>query len=162
MKLVLAEKPSVAQSIAKVLGAAKREDGYLEGNGYVVSWCVGHLVELAQPEVYDAKYSKWAYADLPIFRWTGSMRFLPVRKTVWDSEKAHGQRRCCESCVCNRCRVVRLGDLKKKRDLIMSKSNLQTTHAERETGKPLLSTVTMANLKYLKWNKQPSTCSLCK
>ena len=63
----LAEKPSVAQSIAKVLGAAKREDGYLEGNGYVVSWCVGHLVELAQPEVYDAKYSKWAYADLPIF-----------------------------------------------------------------------------------------------
>lgn len=80
MKLVLAEKPSVAQSIAKVLGAAKREDGYLEGKGYVVSWCVGHLVELAQPEVYDAKYSKWAYADLPIFRWTGSMRFLPVRK----------------------------------------------------------------------------------
>lgn len=60
------------------------------------------------------------------------------------------------------CRVVRLGDLKEKRDLIMSKSNLQTTHAERETGKPLLSTVTMANLKYLKWNKQPSTCSLCK
>ena len=57
MKLVLDEKPSVAQSIAKVLGAAKREDGYLEGNGYVVSWCVGHLVELAQPEAYD---------DLPI------------------------------------------------------------------------------------------------
>ena len=56
MKLVLAEKPSVAQSIAKVLGAAKREDGYLEGNGYVVSWCVGHLVELAQPEAYDALY----------------------------------------------------------------------------------------------------------
>ena len=67
MKLVLAEKPSVAQSIAKVLGANKREDGYLEGNGYIVSWCVGHLVELAQPEAYDAKYSKWAYADLPIF-----------------------------------------------------------------------------------------------
>ena len=65
MKLVLAEKPSVAQSIAKVLGAAKREDGYLEGNGYVVSWCVGHLVELAQPEVYDAKYSKWAYHRQP-------------------------------------------------------------------------------------------------
>ena len=61
MKLVLAEKPSVAQSIAKVLGAAKREDGYLEGNGYVVSWCVGHLVGLAQPEAYDAKYSKYGY-----------------------------------------------------------------------------------------------------
>lgn len=67
MKLVLAEKPSVAQSIAKVLGATKREDGYLEGNGYVVSWCVGHLVELSQPEAYDEKYNKWAYADLPIF-----------------------------------------------------------------------------------------------
>ena len=66
MKLVLAEKPSVAQSIAKVLGATKREDGYLQGNGYIVSWCVGHLVELAQPEVYDPRYSKWAYADLPI------------------------------------------------------------------------------------------------
>ena len=60
MKLVLAEKPSVAQSIAKVLGAAKREDGYLEGNGYVVSWCVGHLVELAQPEVYDRVHLNFA------------------------------------------------------------------------------------------------------
>lgn len=67
MKLVVTEKPSVAQSIAKVLGAAKREDGYMEGNGYIVSWCVGHLVELAEPEAYDAKYSKWSYNDLPIF-----------------------------------------------------------------------------------------------
>lgn len=55
-KLVIAEKPSVAQSIAKVIGADKREDGYLEGNGYIVSWCVGHLVELASPESYDEKY----------------------------------------------------------------------------------------------------------
>ena len=66
MKLVLAEKPSVAQSIAKVLKADKRCDGYLEGNDYVVSWCVGHLVELAQPENYDIKYTKWKYDDLPI------------------------------------------------------------------------------------------------
>ena len=66
MKLVLAEKPSVAQSIAKVLGVTNRQDGYLEGNGYIVSWCVGHLVELAQPESYDERYGKWAYADLPI------------------------------------------------------------------------------------------------
>ena len=57
-KLVIAEKPSVAQSIAKVIGADKREDGYLEGNGYLVSWCVGHLVELAPPEAYDEKYRK--------------------------------------------------------------------------------------------------------
>ena len=66
MKLVIAEKPSVAQSIAKVIGATNREDGYLEGNGYLVSWCVGHLVELATPEFYDEKYSKWRYEDLPI------------------------------------------------------------------------------------------------
>lgn len=59
MKLVLAEKPSVAQSIAKVIGAASRKDGYLEGNGYIVSWCVGHLVELAESETYDEKYKKW-------------------------------------------------------------------------------------------------------
>ena len=65
-KLVIAEKPSVAQSIAKVIGADKREDGYLEGNGYIVSWCVGHLVELAPPESYDEKYEKWRYEDLPI------------------------------------------------------------------------------------------------
>ena len=65
-KLVIAEKPSVAQSIAKVIGADKREDGYLEGNGYIVSWCVGHLVELASPESYDEKYEKWRYDDLPI------------------------------------------------------------------------------------------------
>ena len=66
MKLVIAEKPSVAQSIAKVIGATERQDGYLEGNGYIVSWCVGHLVELAEPEYYDEKYSKWRYEDLPI------------------------------------------------------------------------------------------------
>ena len=60
-KLVIAEKHSVAQSIAKVIGADKREDGYLEGNGYIVRWCVGHLVELASPESYDEKYEKWRY-----------------------------------------------------------------------------------------------------
>ena len=65
-KLVIAEKPSVAQSIAKVIGAENREDGYLEGNGYMVSWCVGHLVELASPESYNEKYEKWRYEDLPI------------------------------------------------------------------------------------------------
>ena len=65
-KLIVAEKPSVAMSYAKVLGATSRKDGYLEGNGYLVSWCVGHLVELAPPNVYDAKYVKWSIADLPI------------------------------------------------------------------------------------------------
>ena len=65
-KLVVAEKPSVAMSYAKVLGATSRRDGYLEGNGYLVSWCIGHLVELAPPNIYDAKYVKWSIADLPI------------------------------------------------------------------------------------------------
>lgn len=65
-KLIVAEKPSVAMSYAKVLGATNRQDGYLEGNGYLVSWCVGHLVELAPPNVYDEKYVKWSIADLPI------------------------------------------------------------------------------------------------
>ena len=64
--MIVAEKPSVAKAYAKVLGATNRQDGYLEGNGYLVSWCVGHLVELAPPNVYDAKYVKWSIADLPI------------------------------------------------------------------------------------------------
>ena len=70
-QLVVSEKPSVAMSYAKVLGATNRQDGYLEGNGYLVSWCIGHLVELAPPNVYDAKYVKWSIADLPILpdRW---------------------------------------------------------------------------------------------
>lgn len=66
MNLVIAEKPSVAQSIAKVIGATTKHDGYLEGSGYLVSWCVGHLVELAEPEEYDGKYEKWRKEDLPI------------------------------------------------------------------------------------------------
>jgi len=65
-KLIVTEKPSVAMAYAKVLGATNRQDGYLEGNGYLVSWCVGHLVELAPPNVYDAKYTKWSIAGLPI------------------------------------------------------------------------------------------------
>ena len=66
MELVIAEKPSVAQSIAAVLGATQRKDGYLEGNEYLVSWCVGHLVELAQPESYEEAWKKWSYKSLPI------------------------------------------------------------------------------------------------
>lgn len=66
-RLVIAEKPSVAQSIAAVIGATKRCDGYLEGNGYRVSWCIGHLAGLADAEHYNEKYAKWRYDDLPIF-----------------------------------------------------------------------------------------------
>ena len=66
MQLVIAEKPSVAHSIAGVLGATERKDGYMEGNDYIVSWCVGHLIELAQPESYDEALQKWTYESLPI------------------------------------------------------------------------------------------------
>lgn len=64
--LIVTEKPSVAMSYAKVLGVQGRQDGYLEGNGYLVSWCVGHLVELAPPSAYGEQYVKWNIADLPI------------------------------------------------------------------------------------------------
>ena len=65
-QLVIAEKPSVARSIAGVIGANKKQDGYMEGNGYLVSWCIGHLVSLADAGAYDPRYKKWAYDDLPI------------------------------------------------------------------------------------------------
>ena len=66
MKLVIAEKPSVAMALASVIGARTRKDGYVEGNGYLVSWCVGHLVGLCDASEYDEKYKKWRYEDLPI------------------------------------------------------------------------------------------------
>ena len=65
-KLVIAEKPSVAQSLAAVIGATVRKDGYLEGNGWRVSWCVGHLAGLTDADVYNPDYAKWRYDDLPI------------------------------------------------------------------------------------------------
>ena len=65
-QLVIAEKPSVAQSLAAVLGAGQRREGYLEGNGWLVSWCVGHLAELADAAAYNPAYAKWRKEDLPI------------------------------------------------------------------------------------------------
>ena len=81
MQFVVTEKNFVARSIAAVLGASEKKKGYLEGNGYWVSWCVGHLVELAPPFMYDEKYAKWRVEDLPI---------LPKdwRYTVIESTKA--------------------------------------------------------------------------
>ena len=71
MKLVIAEKPSVAQSIARVIGATQRREGYLEGGDYLVSWCLGHLVGPAPPDQYEARFMRWAAEDLPILpeRW---------------------------------------------------------------------------------------------
>ena len=66
MKLLIAEKPSVAQDIAAVVGADKRRTGYLEGNGWIVSWCYGHLVDLADPPTYNPELSQWSLETLPI------------------------------------------------------------------------------------------------
>ena len=65
-RLVIAEKPSVAASIAAALGVKEKKDGYIEGGGYLISWCVGHLVELADAAVYGEQYKKWSYESLPI------------------------------------------------------------------------------------------------
>ena len=65
-QLVIAEKPSVARSIATVIGADEKQNGYWQGGGYLVSWCIGHLVSFAEADQYDEKYCKWKYEDLPI------------------------------------------------------------------------------------------------
>ena len=77
VKLVIAEKPSVAKDISDVLGANSKKNGCYEGNGYIISWCVGHLLGLAQPQDYDDKYQKWRYEDLPI---TGTVEIYCCRK----------------------------------------------------------------------------------
>lgn len=100
MKLVLAEKPSVAQSLAKVLGANKRCDGYLEGNGYIVSWCVGHLVELSPPEAYDETYAKWRLADLPILPATWKYQVSASTRKQFGILKKLMKRDDVESLVC--------------------------------------------------------------
>lgn len=66
MKLIIAEKPSVAAAYAAALGAKNKKDGYLEGNGYLVTWCIGHLISLAEAGAYEERYKKWNYEDLPI------------------------------------------------------------------------------------------------
>lgn len=81
MQLVIAEKPSVARNIAKVIGAYRQEDGYLEGAGYLVSWCVGHLVELALPHEYNERLKKWCIEELPI---------LP---DVWKYQVSEGKKK---------------------------------------------------------------------
>ena len=64
--LVIAEKPSVSKAIAEVIGASKKEEGYLEGKGCIVSWCFGHLAEYVPPDSYDERFTRWMYEDLPI------------------------------------------------------------------------------------------------
>lgn len=100
MKLVIAEKPSVAQSLAAVLGAKERGQGYLQGNGYVVSWCVGHLIGLAAADAYDARYSKWCYEDLPIIPEEWKYTVAPDKKDQYEVLVSLMNRPDVESLVC--------------------------------------------------------------
>ena len=110
MRLVIAEKPSVAQSLATVIGATVRKDGYLEGNGWRVSWCVGHLVGLASADSYDPKFAQWRYDDLPILPETWQMvvgkdkksQFQVLKKLMNDPDVAD---------VVNACDAGREGEL---------------------------------------------------
>ncbi len=86
--LILTEKPSVGQAIARAIGVTGRKDGYLEGAGYLVSWCVGHLVELAAADRYDPRYSKWTREDLPILPEPWQFVVSPVTKKQFDIVKS--------------------------------------------------------------------------
>jgi len=81
VKLIITEKPSVAQTLAAILGATQRRDGYFEGNGWLISWCYGHLVEMAPADAYGEQYKRWSYDSLPI---------LP---DVWKYRAADGKKK---------------------------------------------------------------------
>ena len=108
--LVIAEKPSVAQSYAKNLSAYKREDGYLEGESCIVSWCLGHLAEYAQPEEYDQKYEKWQFDDLPILPETWKLKVSKDKKKQFEVIKTLMNRSDVEYLV-NGCDAGREGEL---------------------------------------------------
>ena len=110
MQLVIAEKPSVAMSIAKVLGVKNRQNGYMEGNGYIISWCVGHLVGLVSPEFYDEKYKKWDMEDLPIFPKEFKYYVLPKVKKQFSILKTLMNRKDINE-VINACDAGREGEL---------------------------------------------------
>ena len=108
--LVIAEKPSVAQSYAKNLSAYKREDGYLEGESCIVSWCLGHLAEYAQPEEYDPKYEKWQFDDLPILPEVWKLKVSKDKKKQFEVIKTLMSRSDVEYLV-NGCDAGREGEL---------------------------------------------------
>ena len=110
MKLIITEKPSVGQAYARVLGATKRCDGYLEGGGYVVSWCIGHLVELAEPQAYDDRYERWNRSDLPILPGCWKYRVSAATKKQFATLKNLMERKDVESLV-NCCDAGREGEL---------------------------------------------------
>ena len=109
-KLVIAEKPSVAQSIAAALGVKGRNDGYIEGNGYIVSWCYGHLVELSDAAAYNEDYAKWKLSDLPIIPQNFRFTLAQDKKKQFDVLRTLLRRKDVNEVV-NACDAGREGEL---------------------------------------------------
>ncbi len=110
VRLVIAEKPSVAASLAKVMGVSKKKDGFWEGESELVSWCVGHLVELASADSYDLRYSKWEQEDLPILPAVWQYTIAPDTKKQFTVLQKLMHREDVE-CVVNACDAGREGEL---------------------------------------------------
>ena len=126
MFLVIAEKPSVSQSLARILSVTEREDGYLSGEDCIVSWCLGHLAEYASPDYYDSRYGKWEFADLPIVpgQWELAVakdkkkQFAVLKKLLNRSDLDY---------VVNACDAGREGELIFKRVYDLSGSKIHST-----------------------------------
>ena len=110
MRLVIAEKPSVAFAIAKALGVRGSKDGYIENKEFVISWCVGHLVTLVEPSVYDEKYKKWNYADLPILPPAFQYKIYGAKQKQFKTVKSLMNRKDVTE-VINACDAGREGEL---------------------------------------------------
>lgn len=123
MYLVIAEKPSVAQTIAQVMGAYDRRNGYLQGRDIIVSWCIGHLAKYAMPERYDEKYETWAFEDLPIFPSEWRLEVAPDKKKQYMILKELLSRKDIEYVV-NACDAGREGELIFRRVYGLSKSQI--------------------------------------
>jgi len=100
MQLIIAEKPSVGRNIAAIIGANKKNNGYFEGNGYLVSWCIGHLVGLVEAPKYDGRYSKWQRDDLPIIPKTWKYSVFDNKKMQFNILKKLMNQSDVESIIC--------------------------------------------------------------
>ena len=109
MILVVTEKPSVANMIGHVLGANRRNEGYLEGGKYVVSWCYGHLAEYVPPEHYDKKYKEWRFEDLPIIPDHWKLSVASDKRSQFQVLKQLLNRKDCDYVV-NACDAGRKGN----------------------------------------------------
>lgn len=123
MYLVIAEKPSVSQTLAKILSAGEREDGYFKGKDCIVSWCLGHLAEYVSPEAYDSRYEKWQFSDLPIFPEDWRLAVAKGKKAQFAVLKKLLNRKDLDYVV-NACDAGREGELIFKRVYDMSGSKI--------------------------------------